>query len=88
VIDVLDVVFVGCTVKPSFVGVPAPPGANVRWKFVVPPSPRKEETMKKYEVLAAAANDTFDCAIPEPALWLHVTCVPVGVPLVTFRIVS
>jgi hypothetical protein len=28
-------------------GTPAAPVVNFRWKFVVPPSPRNEDTMKK-----------------------------------------
>lgn len=59
-----------------------------RWKYVVPPSPRTDEIMKKYCVPEVAAKDTCDCAIPAAALWLHATCVPVGVPLVTLSIVS
>ena len=76
----------------TFVGPNEMPGAlttlKLRWKFVVPPSPRKAETMKKYCVPEVAAKDTSDWAIPAAALWLHATCVPAGVPLVTLRMVS
>ena len=39
-------------------GTPAAPVVKVRWKLVVPPSPRKEETMKKYAVPLVAVKDT------------------------------
>jgi xanthosine utilization system XapX-like protein len=64
------------------------PGVNERWKLVVPPSPRNDETIKKYWSPDVAAKDTCDCAIPAVASLLHVTCVPAGVPLVTLRMVS
>src|SRR5215467_15694040 len=48
----------GCSVNASFVGTPTPPAAKFKWKFVVPPSPRTDETMKKYCVPETAAKDT------------------------------
>ena len=70
-------------------GTPATPAEKVRWKLVVPPSPRKEETMKKYVVPLVAAKDTCDCAIPEAASLLHATSAKVpGAPVTAVKIVS
>ena len=67
-------------------GAPAP-AVKVKWKLVVPPELKTEETMKKYCVPEAAAKETCDWSIPAPALALHATCVnDPGAPVTTVRI--
>jgi len=65
---------------------------NVRWKLVVPPSPRTDETMKKYCVPDVAKNETSDwntTVPPTVALSLQAICVNApGDPVTTVRMVS